>query len=408
MSKLIEKEEIYNLLENIFKKFSNGNIDFDREITVDFNNIKVKTNMSDYIFNYIASLNEIKSKNPNFVNFLQYIFYEIPNYNKVKWIDTSCIGNIKLSYHELKNNFKLLHKKEYIYDGKKDIFSIYFSNFCDYIFDTTNLNFIGVTFLSIFNEDEENGHSCVLISSLEDDDIVFYFYDPNGQCNFTYHLDFVSLISVYLFKKYQKKCRLLNLSGAKNFNIQSFLQHNYFKENNFEGYCFQYSIFFTYCLLQILYLVKSNNTTLKLQNIINHINDFFEKKSNVNTYYIIVAFSNYIKDMYITFLQKNNSKDEYKKILVKTNKIMLEYFNEFDNLEIKYDEQKEDEYQEQKQKTRHLHSELRKRKLLPNKLKFDFEECKEHDECLSKECKYGKCMPLSFNRKLEILENGKY
>ena len=418
MNLTAKKKQIYNVIENVFQKFSMknaNNINFNKKINIFFDDNKYKKT---YISEYTSLLFQFtylyKPKNQDFINIAQYLYYEIPQYEKIEWIDTSCIGYLYFDYHIDENEFTFGKSKQkvFFYDEDNYKYGNKFIKFCNVLFEITKENKISATFISMTKLKENikvgDSHLIILISSFEKGKIVLYLYDPNGieYYNTIVFDKLLNHISQCLNDNNKKKCEITN-DKILNFGIQDFI-YKKISDYGMYGYCVVYSHFFLYCVFQVLYFLKKNNIDISFVNIYKTINKSIEiivkNNKEKDIYNLIINFANIISNNYLNFLkekipEENDSFLEFiNEKVIKTSKGNIKTFQ--------YVEKQP--YVEQKQQSRDLYLELREKKLLPNQLKFDFEECKEHDDCLSKECKYGKCMPLSFNRKLEILENGKY
>ena len=123
-----------------------------------------------------------------------------------------------------------------------------------------------------------------------------------------------------------------------------------------------FSLYFVYCVFQILYFMYSSKQKINLETIFNYAFKF-RKRDPEEMYNFIVSFSNSIKDNYLQFLQNNYTKEENKNFLENINDSIVKRF--FLNYE---KEDYQDDYQEKQHVKRDLDKELNKKKIFSKKI----------------------------------------
>ena len=407
----MEKQLVVDYLKKIIIK-KTGNFNYQKTIYIG----SKEKNISDYIFYFFAIFSSSGIKKFDILTIFEYLYVDFSSnkYSIYKWMEYNATEkyNIILSdnlFFLMRNDGsgegdKILSED---LNGKIKMFPI-FQNTCMEMLNRTIKYKLAVT--SIFlSENDLGAHATTIISFYSKNKIFLYMYDPNGKIKSKGDKSGVllncikNMISHNLQYKLNVEIIEDNFYGYNiGYGIQNMTNMLIKKKYILQGYCIIYNVFFVKCLLETYYYYKENNLEIDPQEIINlvvnfigDINLFFEGDFE-KFYNFLVFFTNDIRENYLIFIS-DNYPDEKSKFLRYLNEKILESVGqtveEKETLEVETLEEKE---------TRDLDSELESLNLYPPGKRSE-EACNEDEECASKECKNNKCLPIPFNKKLDLL-----
>ena len=286
------KDIVNYILNNIYKKFRNDDLDIEKLVEYKGTKIKFYTE----IYYSIAELFFIDQKE-NLPGVLEYIHNEIENENNSCYLSHKCFTNVNIEFTNTQCFMKENNDKYflYIYDKFGET-SKKFENFSNKLIE--NVKKCKILTVFFFVKNNNMGHAMVLFLNYTiGNNLVMYMYDPNGGNSIFYE---ELIIFSNKLKNYITDKKLTN-----DVIIQEYLCrkiHFLPKEYTGKGYCAMYGLFFVYCLFTIL--EKIDIDILKLIKLIEY-NILEDPQNKEESFFkMIVNFSLKIKQNYLLFLEK--------------------------------------------------------------------------------------------------------